>query len=185
MISSCSKLTHLSIRSDFIPNQDHSDDLLSLIMKHECSLKTLQLFSLDSIGFKNLNSIFDYFQWCSDLVRLILEDCDITFDFDSLSDLKMPEKLISLEVINVSLTDAGLNVLIRMFPFHKTLRYIEIVDCILTSKSCEPLRNLVYTLRRLKELEVSDELLKPDDQPIQNLQKAVESLSADLLIQHW
>ena len=179
LISSCSKLTHLSICSDSKSDQDYSEDLLQLIMKHENSLKTLQLFSLDKIGHKNLNSIFDSLQSCHNLVRLHLEDCDITFDTDSLSELKMPENLICLEVINVSLTDAGLKVLIRMFPFHKTLRYIKIIDCILTSNSCERLRNLVYTLKRLKEFEVSDELSKPDDEPIKILRKVVESLSAN------
>ena len=179
---SLSKLTYVNICSDSIPEKDYSKDLIRLLDSHKNSLKTLKLCNLHINESESIYNFFNSLQSCTVLVLLHLEDWKITTEIDSLSKLKMPQSLISLEIVNVSLGDKGLKVFIRTILFHKSLRYVNIRKCGLTSESCLHLCNLVFTLIQLRKLDFSkNELSNPKSEEFEKLTKALHLWSSMLV----
>ena len=147
-----------------------SDSLLQLLDSNRHSIRVLELWYLEEIGFSSLDGFLRCLQFCTNLVELELRNARISCDDVTLwcSTLHSLTSLLYLDFYHISLSDSGMLSLCRGLLFHPTIKYLYARDCELSSNSCLPLRNLIPTLTQLKYLSV-DELSEPETEPIKLL----------------
>ena len=179
-------ITHLSTLSflDIGYNQDTrvnlSDSLLQLLDSNRHSIRVLELWNLENIGFSSLDGFLRCLHFCTNLVQLELHDARLSCDDVTLwcSTLHSLTSLLYLRISDVFLSDSGMLSLCRGLLFHPTIRYLWVYDCKLSSDSCQPLRNLIPTLTQLKYLKV-DGLSGPETEPIKLLKLTADQYAIE------
>ena len=169
-ISHISSLSYLCIAGIRFTPDILSDSLLQLLHSNKHSIRVLELDWLEKIGFNRLDGFLSCLQSCTNLVKLELSFARISCDDVTLwsSAVRNLTSLLYLSFSCVSLSDSGMLSLCRGLLFHPNFRYLFVYDCKLSSDSCLPLKNLIPTLKQLKNLRV-DDLSKPETEPIKLL----------------
>ena len=157
-----------------------SDSLLQLLDSNRHSIRVLELWYLEEIGFSSLDGFLRCLQFCTNLVKLELYDARISCDDVTLwcSTLHSLTSLLYLDFYNVFLSDSGMLSLCRGLLFHPTIKYLRARNCELSSNSCLPLRNLIPTLTQLKYLRLN-ELSKPESEPIKLLKLTADQYAIE------
>ena len=174
-ITHLSRISYLEITDIRIEDTDVSDCLIQLIHRNQHTIRVLNLWSLEDIGFKSWNGFLNALNFCVNLVQIELRYIpqldDVTLWNSTLCNLN---SLVLLQFIEVELFDAGLISVCEGLIAHPTIKCLWVFNCKQTSESCEALTNLIHTVTYLETL-VVDNLSKPDTEPIKILkQTAVE-----------
>ena len=178
-ITHLSTLSCLSIRKQYTP-VNLSDSLLQLLHSNRHSIRVLELWNLENIGFSSLDGFLRCLQFCTNLVQLQLWFVHISCDDVTLwcSTLHSLTSLLYLYFTRVSLSDSGMLSLCRGLLFHPNIIYLCVYDCKLSSDSCQPLRNLIPTLTQLKDLRVTG-LSEPETEPIKLLKLTADQYAIE------
>ena len=158
-ISNLSNLTYLHIReenNDETPKDTLSVYLLQIINGNRHSLKGMELWNLNIIGFDNWSVFLNCLEFCSNLVQLklretILPTNDVTHWSRAVNEMK---SLVELEFFIVPLYDTGLLSLCEGLVYHPAIRSLALRYCNLTSLSCDPLTHLIPTVSQMETLTV-------------------------------
>ena len=180
-ISPLCKLSYLDISGYSEQTKGFEKHLYELLKKNSETLKTLILYKIESIGVLILKTFFDSLSEFKSLVKLKLEYCRIDLGTRKLEILTLPKSLMCLELWRVPIGDKGLLKLSKIVILHGNLRFLMIAYAKLTSKSCETLSNLMYTMRSLKRLVIfQKELLNPDETQYMQLTSTANQVSIEL-----
>ena len=136
---------------------------------------------LNRIGFNNWSIFLNCLEFCTNLVQLklhytTLPTNDVTHWSRAVNKMK---SLIQLEFWDVSLYDTGLLSLCEGLIYHHAIRSLKLIDCNLTSLSCEPLTHLIPTVSQMETLIVYRGLSEPDGAPILLLKQTVDEFSIE------
>ena len=176
-ISNLSNLTYLRIRA-ITEDTTLSIDLLQIINGNRHSLKGMQLWYLNKIGFNNWSLLLNCLEFCSNLVQLKL--CYTTLPINDVTHwdkaVNKMKSLVELEFSYVSLYDTGLLSLCEGLVYHPAIRSLVLYNCNLTSLSCDPLTHLIPTVSQMERLSVWG-LSKPDGEPILLLKETADEFS--------
>ena len=181
--SNLSNLTYLLIGDSTTEDATLSVHLLQIINGNRHSLKGMQLCYLNIIGFNNWSLILNCLEFCCNLVQLkllftILPTNDVTHWSRAVNKMK---SLVELEFSSVSLYDTGLLSLCEGLVYHPAIRSLDLIDCNLTSLSCDPLTHLIPTVSQMETLTVN-ELSEPDGDPILLLRETADEFSIKLTV---
>ena len=176
-ISNLSNLTYLQIQAN-TKDTTLSIDLLQIINGNRHSLKGMQLWYLNKIGFNNWSLLLNCLEFCSNLVQLKLWNTtlpinDVTHWDKAVNRMK---SLVHLVFSDVSLYDTGLLSLCEGLIYHPAIRSLELYGCNLTSLSCDPLTHLIPTVSQMETL-TGRGLSKPDGDPILLLRETADEFS--------
>ena len=142
------------------------------------SLKVLNLWNLNRLGFNSWKGFLNALQLCVNLTKIQLSfiyipPYDVTEWRTTVSKLR---SLIQLEFFNVTLYNTGFLSVCQGLVYHPTIKYIHVSDCGQNFNSCEPLSNLIPTVPHLEKLTVNN-LSEQQSEPIKILKKLSEGYS--------
>ena len=180
-ISNLSNLTYLQIEDKTTEDTTLSVYLLQIIIGNRHSLKGMYLSYLDRIGFNYWSLLLNSLEFCTNLVQLrlwhtTLPTNDVTHWGRAVNKMK---SLVELEFSDVSLYDTGLLSICEGLVYHPAIRSLELIDCNLTSLSCDPLIHLIPTVSQMERLRVN-ELSDPDGDAILLLRETADEFSIEL-----
>ena len=180
-ISNLSNLTYLQIRDITTEDTTLSVYFLQIISGNRHSLRGMWLGYLNIIGFNNWSLFLACLEFCTNLVQLklwytTLPTNDVTPWSRAVNKMK---SLVELDFRHVSLYDTGLLSLCEGLFYHPAIRSLKLIDCRLTSLSCDPLTHLIPTVSQMETLTVWG-LSKPDGVPILLLKHTADEFSIEL-----
>ena len=178
-ISNLSNLTYLRMQDD-TEDTTLSVYLLQIINGNRHSLRGMLLEYLNRIGFNNWSLLLNSLEFCSNLVQLILYDTTLppTYVTHWSRAVNKMKSLVELEFWDVSLYDTGLLSLCEGLIYHPAIRSLVLLDCDLTSLSCDPITHLIPTVSQMETLTVN-ELSDPDGAPILLLKQTADEFSIE------
>ena len=179
-IINLSNLTYIQFgyfRRDIIRNI--SKDLLQLMKGNTNTLRGLRLGNLHGCGFENLSLFLDCLELCTNLVELklrhiLLQSSNANW-YGTINKLKL---LTELHFSYVFLYNEGFLSLCEGLVYHPAIKSITLENCTLSSKSCEPLMNLIPTTPCLEYL-YFNKLSSPDREPILLLSQTADEYSIE------
>ena len=180
-ISSPSNLTYLQIQANTTEDTTFSIYLLQIINGNRHSLKGMQLWCLDKLGFNNWSLLLNSLEFCTNLVQLKLCYTNLTTNDVTHWDkaVNKMKSLVELDFSDVPLYDTGLLSLCEGLVYHPAIRSLELYNCNLTSLSCDPLIHLIPTVSQMETLTVW-RISEPDGDAIFLLKATADEFSIKL-----
>ena len=180
-ISNLSNLTYLQILGYTAEDTTLSVYSLQIINGNRHSLRGMWLRYLNRIGFNNWSFFLNCLEFCTNLVQLKLyyttpPTNDVTHWSRAVNKMK---SLVELEFSDVSLYDTGLLSLCEGLIYHPAIRSLMLINCKLTSLSCDPLTHLIPTVSQMERLRVMG-LSYLDGAPILLLKQTADEFSIEL-----
>ena len=178
-ISNLSNLTYLQIRDD-TRDTTLSVFLLQIIIFNRHSLRGIEFWYLDKIGFNKWSLLLNCLEFCTNLVQLKLWFTTLptnNVNHWSRAVNKM-NSLVELVFYEVLLYDTGLLSLCEGLTYHLAIRRLELFECKLTSLSCDPITHLIPTVSQMERLR-ADGLSEPDGDSILLLKETANEFCID------
>ena len=180
-ISNLSYLTYLRILDITTEDTTLSVYLLQIIIGNRHSLRGMWLCYLNRIGFNIWSLLLNCLEFCTNLVQLkifrtTLPTNDVTHWSRAVNKMN---SLVELLFLTVSLYDTGVLSLSEGLIYHPAIRCLKLIDCNLTSLSCDPLTHLIPTVSQMEKLRVEG-LSEPDGAPILLLKQTADEFSIKL-----
>ena len=155
-ISKLTNITYLKIEDNETEDTNLSDYLTQLINANGDTLRGVELYCLEEIGFMSWEIFLNCLASCTNLVRLEIRSTRLPADdvsqwSNTVSKLK---SLVELVLLFVSLYDTGLISVCGGLIKHPAIRKLDILSCNLTSLSCLPLIHFIPTVYQLESLTV-------------------------------
>ena len=180
-LSSISYLTLFST-DEVPPDTSHGKLLTEIIAKNHDSLKAIYFTELHSIGIDSWSSFLNCIALCSNLMSLKLTYSEfILEDISWHNSIAALTSLVHLVLRAIPLRDSGMMELCHGLVCHPGIRRLLIVECELTSASCNTLSCLIQTLRKLRKITISkSELSRPNPEPLGRLQQTAKKVYVEV-----
>ena len=177
-------LKYLEIMSDYdITDSRIKQSLIQIITENSSSLKCLNLNRITNIGLNCLDELLTSLQFCTNLIEVNLSISRLaTNDFTIWSTVGSSLKqLLSFKLSSFALSDIGMLHLCKGISYHRTIKYLEVERCELSTESCSYLTHLIPTLLQLKTLSIGG-IIIPEEfaKSLTVLKETAESYEVEL-----
>ena len=174
-ISKLTNITYLKIKDSLTVDTTLSGYLTQLVNANGHTLRGIELFCLQRIGFKSWGTFLNCLASCTNLVKLEIESTHLPVDdvIEWSNTLSKLVSLVELIFLFVSLYDTGLFSVCEGLIKHPAIRRLDVLSCNLTYLSCLPLIYLIPTVYRLERLTVYG-LSKKEKDPIELLRTTAD-----------